>query len=32
MEMMAVVLSTCRCPFTLHSPENLPIVKIWHCS
>jgi len=32
MEMMVVILSTCRYPFTLHSPENLPIVIIWHCS
>ena len=32
MEMMVVVLSTCRYSFTLHSPENLPIVIIWHCS
>jgi len=28
MEMMVVILSTCRYPFTLHSPENLPIVII----
>jgi hypothetical protein len=32
MEMMVVVLSTCSHPLTLHSPENLPIVIIWHCS
>ena len=32
MEMLAVVLNTCRYPFTVHSPEDLPIVMIWHCS